>query len=85
MAEAELNLKRPVSLTEEDDGTLAAIDRGVRDADGGCLTAIEKLEKMLPQWISKSSFLTKPQATSARSSSTSHETTPRRPADWVDP
>jgi predicted transcriptional regulator len=61
MAEAELGLKRPVSLTEEeDDGTLAAIDRGVRDADAGRVTAIEELEKMLPQWISKSSSPNKP-------------------------
>jgi predicted transcriptional regulator len=61
MGEAELDLKRPVSLTEEeDDGTLAAIDRGVRDADAGRVTAIEELEKMLPQWISKSSAPTKP-------------------------
>jgi predicted transcriptional regulator len=61
MAKAELDLKRPVSLTEEEDaGTLAAIDRGVRDADAGRVTTIEELEKMLPQWISKSSSPTKP-------------------------
>jgi predicted transcriptional regulator len=61
MAEAELDLKRPVALAEEEgDGTLAAIDRGVRDADAGRVTAIEEIEKMLPQWISKSPSPTKP-------------------------
>jgi predicted transcriptional regulator len=45
---------------EDDDESLAAIDRGVRDADAGRVTAIEELEKVLPQWISKSSSPTKP-------------------------
>ena len=38
-------------MVEEDDETLAAIDRGARGADEGRLTSIEEVEKMLPKWI----------------------------------
>jgi len=40
---------------EEDEKTVAAIDRGIRDADGGRVTPIEEVEKKISQWISKSS------------------------------
>ena len=64
MTEAKVNLSDVRSLTEEteeeDNETLAAIDKGVRDADAGRVTPIEEVEKMLPQWISKSSSPTKP-------------------------
>ena len=54
MAEARIDVDKPVVLTgEEDEETLAAIDRGIRDADAGRLTPLEEVEKMLPQWISK--------------------------------
>ncbi|HME00212.1 MAG TPA: hypothetical protein VKM93_23130 [Terriglobia bacterium] len=50
MARTELDTKPPVDLTEqEDEETLAAIDRGIADADTGRVTPIEEVEKMLPQ------------------------------------
>jgi predicted transcriptional regulator len=50
----------PVAATEkEDEKTLAAIDRGIRDADAGRVTPIEEVEKMISQWISKSSSPTR--------------------------
>ncbi len=52
----ELDSKPLVDLMEqEDEETLAAIDRGIADADAGRVTPIEEVEKMLPQWISRSS------------------------------
>ncbi len=60
MITAKTDLDQPVVLTgEEDEETLAAIDRGIRDADAGRLTPLEEVEKMLPQWISKFSSQTK--------------------------
>jgi predicted transcriptional regulator len=60
MAEAHLDLNAPNAMTDdEDEGTIAAIRRGVRDAEDGRVTPIEEVEKMLPQWISKSSSPTK--------------------------
>jgi len=44
---------------EEDEKTLAAIDRGIRDADAGRVTPIEEVEKMISTWISKSSSPTR--------------------------
>jgi len=44
---------------EEDQETLDAIDRGVRDANAGRLTSIDEVEEMLYQWISKSLSPTK--------------------------
>ena len=61
MAEQKVDENDLLSLAEEeDDETLAAIDKGVRDADAGRVTPIEEVEKMLPEWISKSSSPTKP-------------------------
>ena len=60
MRVVKLDLTKPVPLiVEEDDETLAAIDRGARDADEGRLTPIDEVEKMLPKWISKFSSPTK--------------------------
>ena len=60
MSEVKLDLTKPVPLvTDEDDETLAAIDRGARDANEGRLTPIEEVEKMLPEWISKFSSPTR--------------------------
>ena len=42
--------------TEEvhvDAGTLAAIDRGIKDADEGSTVSLEDARKMIPEWISK--------------------------------
>jgi len=54
MDEPQIDWDEPVLLAaEEDEETLAAIDRGIRDADGCRLTPLEEVEKKLPQWISK--------------------------------
>ena len=38
---------------EVDAETLAAIDRGVQDADEGRTVSIEEVRQTIPQWISK--------------------------------
>ena len=59
MSEVKLDLTKPVPLVEDEgDETLAAIDRGARDADEDRLTPLEEVEKMLPKWISKFSGAT---------------------------
>ena len=50
---SELDLTKPVPLTEENEETLAAIDQGIRDADEGRVTPLEEVEQILPKWISK--------------------------------
>jgi predicted transcriptional regulator len=50
---------RSSATDEEDQETLDAIDRGVREADAGHLTPLDQVEQMLHQWISKSSSPTK--------------------------
>jgi predicted transcriptional regulator len=42
--------------TEEvavDAKTLAAIDRGIKDADEGRTVSLDEASKLIPQWISK--------------------------------
>lgn len=46
---------QPDILDEEDDATLAAIDRGIKDADEGRLVPAEDVRKRMEQWLSKSS------------------------------
>ena len=41
-------------LDEEDEKTLAAIDKGIRDADAGRTVAGQDVRKLLPQWITAS-------------------------------
>ena len=55
MADAKkIDFNEPAPLTdEEDDATLAAIDRGIKDADEGCTVPLEEVRKMIPEWISK--------------------------------
>jgi predicted transcriptional regulator len=51
-----LDLKLQVPATDEvevDAETLAAIDRGINDADEGRTVSIDEVRKMIPQWISK--------------------------------
>lgn len=36
-----------------DSETLAAIDRGIRDADEGRTVPIDEVRKLIPEWISK--------------------------------
>ncbi|HXC46902.1 MAG TPA: hypothetical protein VNU20_01325 [Candidatus Sulfotelmatobacter sp.] len=42
-------------IEEEDEATLTAIDEGIRDAKAGRTVALEKVRKLLPQWITASS------------------------------
>jgi len=46
----------PLVCTDEvevDAETLAAIDRGIKDADEGRTVSIDEVRKMIPKWISK--------------------------------
>jgi predicted transcriptional regulator len=58
----ELDFDRPVrELTEEEDeATLAAIDRGIKDADEGRTVSIEEARLHIQQWLTKSSLRNKP-------------------------
>ena len=51
-----VDLKLQVPATdrvEVDNETLAAIDRGVKDADDSRTVPIDEVRKMIPTWISK--------------------------------
>jgi len=51
-----VDLKLDVPVTEEvavDAKTLAAIDRGIADADAGRVVPLEEVRKLVPQWNSK--------------------------------
>jgi hypothetical protein len=51
-----MDLKLEVPITEEvevDAKTLAAIDRGIADADAGRVVPLDEVRKLVPQWISK--------------------------------
>jgi predicted transcriptional regulator len=51
-----LDLKLQVPVTDEVEvspDTLAAIDRGVADAENGRTVSIEEVRKLIPEWISK--------------------------------
>ena len=51
-----VDLKLQVPATDKvevDAETLAAIDRGIKDADEGRTVPIDEVRKMLPKWISK--------------------------------
>lgn len=51
----DLKLEIPASdAVEVDRDTLAAIDRGIRDADEGRTIPIDSVRTMIPKWISKS-------------------------------
>ena len=50
----DLKLQIPVTdKVEVDPETLAAIDRGIEDADEGRTVCIEEVRQTIPQWISK--------------------------------
>jgi predicted transcriptional regulator len=54
MSKAILDFNWPVPLAEgEDSETLAAIDRGIRDADEGRTVSLDEARKLIPEWISK--------------------------------
>jgi predicted transcriptional regulator len=40
-------------MVNVDADTLAALDRGIRDADEGRTVSLEQLRKMIPEWIAK--------------------------------
>lgn len=51
-----VDLKLQTPVTEEvavDAETLAAIDRGIADADAGRTVSLDEARKMIPEWISK--------------------------------
>ena len=51
-----VDLKLQVPAADEvevDAETLAAIDRGIKDADEGRTVSIDEVRKVIPQWISK--------------------------------
>ena len=51
-----VDLKLQVPVTDKvqvDAETLAAIDRGIKDADEGRTVSIDDVRKMIPKWISK--------------------------------
>ncbi len=51
---ADLKLDVPVNeAVDVDQETLAAIDRGIKDADEGRTVAVDEVRKMIPEWISK--------------------------------
>ncbi len=55
MAETnKIDFTEPAPLTDdEDEETLAAIERGIKDADEGRTVPLEEVRKMIPEWISK--------------------------------
>jgi predicted transcriptional regulator len=51
-----IDLGWDIPETEEvavDAETLAAIDRGIKDADAGRTVSLDEVRKLIPQWISK--------------------------------
>jgi predicted transcriptional regulator len=51
-----IDLKLEIPIVEEvevDAKTLAAIDRGIADADAGRVVPLDEVRKLVPQWISK--------------------------------
>jgi predicted transcriptional regulator len=53
MAEAKPDFFVSTESVDVDAETLAAIDRGIRDADAGRTVSIDEARKMIPTWISK--------------------------------
>jgi predicted transcriptional regulator len=52
---AEVTLDHPVPVAEEEDeATLAAIDRGLEAADRGRVVPLEEVRERMKQWLSKS-------------------------------
>ncbi len=61
MAEANtLDFHQPsLILEEEDEATLAAIDRGIQAADAGRVVTLDEVRERMQKWLTKSSSLTK--------------------------
>jgi predicted transcriptional regulator len=47
-------------LGDEDEATLAAIDRGIKAAEEGRVVPTEEVRRRMQQWLTKSSTLTTP-------------------------
>jgi len=45
----------PLVQDHEDEGTLAAIDAGIRDAEAGRVVSLEEVREILPKWITDGS------------------------------
>jgi predicted transcriptional regulator len=55
MSKVDLDFSETVPMTEdEDEETLAAIDRGIQDADQGRTVSLDEARELIPKWISKS-------------------------------
>ena len=51
-----VDLKWEIPVTEEvavDAATLAAIDRGIKDADAGRTVSLDEASELIPHWLSK--------------------------------
>ena len=49
----EIGLDQPVPITEEEDeATLAAIDRGIKSAGEGRIVSVEEARQRLQRWLS---------------------------------
>lgn len=57
MAKAkDFEFEKPIArVVDEDEATLAAIDEGIRDAKAGRTISMDKVRKLLRQWINDSS------------------------------
>jgi len=56
MAKTKKILDEPVPiLDEEDEATLAAIDRGIKAADEGRVVSLEQVRQRIQKWLTKSS------------------------------
>jgi len=56
MAKTKKILDEPVPiLDEEDEATLAAIDRGIEAADEGRVVSLEQVRQRIQKWFTKSS------------------------------
>ncbi len=54
--EKKLNFNEPAPiLDEEDEATLAAIDRGTKAADEGRVVPLEEVRQRMKKWLTKSS------------------------------
>jgi predicted transcriptional regulator len=56
MVEGQFNHPVPELTEEENDETLAAIDRGIKDAREGRVVSLEDARRYIDQWFSKSSL-----------------------------
>jgi predicted transcriptional regulator len=52
----EFEFEKPVpAMDDEDEATLAAVDKGIRDAKAGRTVPLEEVRKLLAKWITGSS------------------------------